>query len=97
MEEAQADGDDHENGNHRSEADTGDGSIVVSDQSESDEVSDAGRSEWDDEESADDEEEDADNGHNWLQSRLIHVLQEPAAARIPTASFQLVMTGRALG
>jgi hypothetical protein len=32
-------------------------------------------------------EEDADNGHNSLQSRLIHVLQE-AAARIATASFQ---------
>ncbi len=63
-----------------------------------DEVSDAGRSEWNEEEFADDEEEDADNGHNSLQSRLIHVLQEPAAAaRIATASFQLVMTGRALG
>jgi hypothetical protein len=31
--EAQADGDDHENGDDRSEADAGDGSIVVSDES----------------------------------------------------------------
>ncbi len=68
-----------------------------------DEVSDVGRSEWDEEESADDEEEeDADNGHKSLQkplqSRLIHVLQDAAAVpRIATASFQLVMTGRALG
>jgi len=96
-----ADGDDHENGDHRSEADAEDGSVVVSDESELDEVSDSGRSEGDEEESADDEEEedDADNGHSSLQSRLIHVLQEPAAAagRIATASFQLVMTGRALG
>jgi hypothetical protein len=100
LEEAQADGDDHENGDHRSEADAEDGSIVVSDESELDEVSDSGQSEGDEEESADDEEEenDADSGHNSLQSRLIHVLQEPAAAgRIATASFQLVMTGRALG
>jgi hypothetical protein len=145
LEEA-ADGDDHENGDDCSEADAEDGSVVVSDESELDEVSDSGRSEWDEEESADDdeeeewaaddddeeedaddekeesanddeeeedaddekeesadddeEEEDADNGHNSLQSRLIHVLQEPAAAaagRIATASFQLVMTGRALG
>jgi hypothetical protein len=106
LEEAQADGDDHENGDYRSEADAEDGSVVVSDESEFDEVSDSGRSEWDEEESADDDDEeeddadddeeddDADNGHNSLQSRLIHVLQEPAAA---TASFQLVMTGRALG
>ncbi|CAM6074523.1 unnamed protein product [Sphagnum tenellum] len=100
LEEAQADGDDHENGDHRSEADAEDGSVVFSDESELDEVSDSGRSEGDEEESADDEEEedDADNGHNSLQSRLIHVLQEPAAAgRIATASFQLAMTGRALG
>jgi hypothetical protein len=54
--------------------------------------------EADEEESADDEEEDdTDNGHNSLQSRLIHVLQEPPPARTATASFQLVMTGRALG
>jgi hypothetical protein len=67
LEAAQADGDDHENGDDRSEADAGDGSIVVYDQSELDEVSDAGRSEWDEEELADDEEEeDADNGHNSL-------------------------------
>jgi hypothetical protein len=136
LEEAQADGDDHENGDDRSEADAEDGSVVVSDESELDKVSDSGRSEWDEEESADDddeedaddddeeeeaddeeeeeaddeeeedadddeEEEDADNGHNSLQSRLIHVLQEPEAAaatgRIAPASFQLVMTGRALG
>ncbi len=110
LEEAQADGDDHENDDDRSEADAEDGSVVVSDESELDEVSDSGRSEWDEEESADDDDEeddadddeeeddDADNGHNSLQSRLIHVLQEPgAAARIATASFQLVMTGRALG
>ncbi|CAM6074543.1 unnamed protein product [Sphagnum tenellum] len=130
LEEAQADGDDHENGYDRSEADGEDGSVVVSDESELDEVSDSGRAEGDEEESADDEEEedadgsvvvsdeseldevsdsgpsegdeeedDADNGHNSLQSCLIHVLQEPAAAagRIATASFQLVMTGRALG
>ncbi|CAK9233735.1 unnamed protein product [Sphagnum troendelagicum] len=137
LEEAQADGDDHENGDDSSEADAEDGSVVVSDESELeevsdsgqsegdeeefaddeeeddadgsivsdeselDEVSDSGRSEGDEEESADDEEEDddADNGHNSLQSRLIHVLQEPAAAagHIATASFQLVMTGRALG
>jgi hypothetical protein len=85
--------DDHESGDDRSEADAEDGSVDVSDQSELDEVSDAGGSEWDEEESADDEEEDdADNGHNSLQSRLIHVL--PGTA---TASFQLVMTGRALG
>jgi len=64
LEEAQADGDDHENGEDRSESDAGDGPIVVSDQSELDEVSDAGRSEWYEEDSADDEEEDADNGHN---------------------------------
>ncbi|CAK9859188.1 unnamed protein product [Sphagnum jensenii] len=83
--------DDHESGDDRSEADAEDGSVDVSDQSELDEVSDAGGSEWDEEESADDEE-DADNGHNSLQSRLIHVL--PGTA---TASFQLVMTGRALG
>jgi hypothetical protein len=63
-----------------------------------DEVSDVGRSEWDEEELADDEEEDADNGHNSLQSRLIHVLQEPApAARIATATFQLVMTWEGIG
>ncbi len=63
-----------------------------------DEVSDVGRSEWDEEESADDEGEDADNGHKSLQTRLIHVLQDAAAVpRIATASFQLVMTGRALG
>jgi hypothetical protein len=37
LEEAQADGDDNENGDDRSEADAGDGSIVVSDQSEWDE------------------------------------------------------------
>ncbi len=139
LEEAQADGDDHENGDDSSEADAEDGSVVVSDESELEEVSDSGRSEGDEEEFADDEEEeddadgsivsdeseldevcdsgrsegeeeesaddeeeedDADNGHNSLQSRLIHVLQEPAAAaagRIATASFQLVMTGRALG
>ncbi|CAK9880973.1 unnamed protein product [Sphagnum jensenii] len=101
LEEAQADGDDHENGDHRSEAYAEDGSVVVSDESELDDVSDSRRSEGDEEESADDEEEedDADNGHNSLQSRLIHVLQEPAAAagRIATASFQLAMTGRALG
>ncbi len=144
LEEAQADGNDHNNGDDYSEADAEDGSVVVSDESELDEVSDSGRSEWDEEESADDnereessdedekeesaddheeeedadddeegedaddeeeestdddDEEDADNGHNSLQSRLIHVLQEPAAAagRIATASFQLVMTGRALG
>jgi hypothetical protein len=120
LEEAQADGDDHENGDDRSEADAEDGSVVVSHESELDEVSDSGRSEWDEEESADDDDEeeddadddeeeddadddeedddDADNGHNSLQSRLIHVLQEPgAAARIATASVQLVMTGRALG
>ncbi len=42
LEEAQADEDDHENGYDRSEADLGDGSIVVTDQSELDEVSDAG-------------------------------------------------------
>ncbi len=85
--------DDHENGDDRSEADAEDGSVDVSDQSELDEVSDAGRSEWDEEESADDEEEDdEDNGHNSLQSRLIHVLQGTA-----TTNFQLVMTGRALG
>jgi hypothetical protein len=102
LEEAQADGDDHENGDDLSEADAEDGSVVVSYESELDEVSDSGRSERDEEESADDEEEehDADNGHNSLQSRLIHVLQEPATAaavRTATASFQLVMTGRALG
>jgi hypothetical protein len=101
LEEAQADGDDHENGDDLSEADAEDRSVVVSYESELDEVSDSGRSEWDEEESADDEEEehDADNGHNSLQSRLIHVLQESpaAAARTATASFQLVMTGRALG
>jgi hypothetical protein len=110
LEEAQADGDDHENSDDRSEADAEDGSVVVSDESELDEVSDSGRSEWDEEKSADDDDEeeddadddeeddDADNGHNSLQSRLIHVLQEPAAAAsIATASFQLVMTGRALG
>ncbi len=95
LEEAQADGDDHENGDDLSE----DGSVLVSDESELDEVSDSGRFEWDEEESADDEEDDADNGHNSLQSRLIHVLQEPPPppARTATASFQLVMTGRALG
>jgi hypothetical protein len=101
LEEAHADRDDHENGDDRSEADAEDGSVVVSDESELDEVSDSGRSQWDEEESADDdEEEDADNGHNSLQSRLIHVLQEPPpppAGGIATASFQLVMTGRALG
>jgi hypothetical protein len=81
------------------EEEDADGSVVVSDESELDEVSDSGRSEGDEEESADDEEDDADNGHNSLQSRLIHVLQEPAPAAggIATASFQLVMTGRALG
>ncbi len=83
--------DDHESGDDRSEADAEDGSVDVSDQSELDEVSDADRSEWDEEESADDEEEE-DNGHNSLQSRLIHVLPG-----IATSSFQLVMTGRALG
>ncbi len=83
--------DDHENGNDGSEADAEDGSVDGSDQSELDEVSDADRSEWDEEESADDEEEE-DNGHNSLQSRLIHVLPG-----IATSSFQLVMTGRALG
>ncbi len=141
LEEAQADGDDHENGDDLSEADAEDGSVVVSDESELDEVSHSGRSEWDKEESANDEEDeeesaddeedeeesaddgedeeesaddeedeeesaddeededDADNGHNSLQSRLIHVLQEPPPppARTATASFQLVMTGRALG
>ncbi len=54
----------------------------------------------DEAESADDEEEDnADNGDKSLESRLIHVLQEPPPppAGIATASFQLVMTGRALG
>jgi hypothetical protein len=94
LEEAHADGDDHENGDDRSEADVEDGSVVASDESELDEVSDFGRSEWDEE-----EDDDADNGHNSLQSRLIHVLQERATAPagIATASFQLVMTGRALG
>jgi hypothetical protein len=107
--EAQADGNDHENGDDPSETDIEDWSIVDSDESELDEVSNSGRSEGDEEESADDEEneeesaddeeedDDADNGHNSLQSRLIHVLQEPPPARTATASFQLVMTGRALG
>jgi hypothetical protein len=55
LEEAQADGDDHENGNDLSEADAEDGSIVVSYESELDEISDSGRSEWYEEESADEE------------------------------------------
>ncbi|CAK9277121.1 unnamed protein product [Sphagnum jensenii] len=59
-EEAQADGDDHENGDDRSEADAEDGSVVVSDESELEEVSDSGRSEGDEEEFADDEEEEDD-------------------------------------
>jgi hypothetical protein len=41
LEEAQADRDDHENGDDRSEADAGDGSIFVSGQSEWDEEEDA--------------------------------------------------------
>jgi len=41
LEEAQADGDDHENGGDRSEADARDGSIFVSGQSEWDEKEDA--------------------------------------------------------
>jgi len=41
LEEAQADGDDHENGDDRSEADAGDGSVFVSGQSEWDEEEDA--------------------------------------------------------
>ncbi|CAK9277117.1 unnamed protein product [Sphagnum jensenii] len=41
LEEAQAEGDDHENGDDRSEADAEDGSVVVSDESELDEVSDS--------------------------------------------------------
>jgi len=55
LEEAQADGDDHENGNDLSEADAEDGSVVVSYESELDEISDSGRSEWYEEESADEE------------------------------------------
>ncbi|CAK9880952.1 unnamed protein product [Sphagnum jensenii] len=90
-------GDEGESADDEEEEDA-DGSVVVSDESELDEVFDSGRSGGDEEESADDEEDDAENGHNSLQSRLIHVLQEPApaAGRIATASFQLVMTGRAL-
>ncbi len=63
MEEAQADGDDHENGNDLSKADAEDGSVVVSYESELDEISDSGRSEWDEEESGRsewDEEESVD-------------------------------------
>jgi len=55
LEEAQADGDDHENGNDLSKADAEDGSVVVSYESELDEISDSGRSEWDEEESVDEE------------------------------------------
>jgi hypothetical protein len=54
LEEAQADGNDHENGEDLSETDIEDWSIVDSDESELDEVSDSGRSEGDEEESADD-------------------------------------------
>jgi len=55
LEEAQAEGDDHENGDDLSEADAEDESVVVSYESELDEISDSGRSEWDEEESADEE------------------------------------------
>jgi hypothetical protein len=55
LEEAQAHGDDHENGDDLSEADAEDESVVVSYESELDEISDSGRSEWDEEESADEE------------------------------------------
>jgi hypothetical protein len=55
LEEAQADGDDHENGDDLFEADAEDESVVVSYESELDEISDSGRSEWDEEESADEE------------------------------------------
>jgi hypothetical protein len=55
LEEAQTDGDDHENGDDPSEVDADDGSVVISYESELDEISDSGRSEWDEEESADGE------------------------------------------
>ncbi len=55
LEEAQADGDDHENGDDLSEADAEDESVVISYESELDEISDSGRSEWDEDESADEE------------------------------------------
>jgi hypothetical protein len=54
LEEAQADGDDHESDNP-SKADAEDGSVVISYESELDEISDSGRSKWDGEESADEE------------------------------------------
>ncbi len=64
LEEAEADGNDHENGDDLSETDETeieDWSIVDSDESELDEVSDSGRSEGDEEESADDEEDEEES------------------------------------